>query len=532
MSEKEIIQNHKEATYDCIRNSIISAQKKICRTVNSAIVQSYWEIGEQIYKECEENERAEYGKEILKYISERLTKEFGKGFSTRSLRDMRQFYCSFPKWHTMCAKSLTWSHYRLIMRLGNEAARKFYVEECEKSLWSVRQLERQINSFFYERLLVSCGDEGVRNEIQILEPKQETKPVDVLKNTYVLEFLNLKDRSNYHEKDLEKAIIDNLQNFLLELGRGFSFTARQKRLCIGEESFYIDLVFYNYRLKCFVLIDLKIGKITHQDIGQMQMYTNYYKRELMNEGDNQPIGIVLGADKNETVVLHDNKTYRNETFGFSIKSKLGCPSTLLNAGKTTNFIYEISGDLSSEQTKFINGISTRTKLKDRLRKIQEFGCKLDYCDTENQTLKSNLLMIDTNFPLITAHYLLRFYEKKCIRIRELVDLLTKENPCNFDTELASRFYEYKIKTFLTEIALGMTPATDWNGKFRATGGYIIVRKDGEIVCYHIYNRDDFQQYLFNNTKLETPSTSRYDFGTVYTENNKNYIKLNLQIRFL
>ncbi len=302
MSEKEIVSSNTEEVYLNIKNSIIAAQGQICRTVNSAIVQSYWEIGEQIYKKCGENERAGYGKDILGYISKRLTKEFGKGFSTRSLRDMRQFYYSFPKWPTLCAKSLTWSHYKLIMRVDSESARNFYVEECEKSLWSVRQLERQIYSFFYERLLASGGDEGVRREIQILEPKQETKPVDVLKNTYVLEFLNLEDKNNYHEKDLEKAIIDNLQNFLLELGRGFSFTARQKRICIGEESFYIDLVFYNYRLKCFVLIDLKIGKITHQDIGQMQMYTNYYKRELMNEGDNQPIGIILGADKNETVV--------------------------------------------------------------------------------------------------------------------------------------------------------------------------------------------------------------------------------------
>ena len=190
----------------------------------------------------------------------------------------------------------------MIMRVENPEAREFYVEECIKAGWSTRQLERQIYSFFYERLLASKMNESVRNEINILEPKKEERAVDVLKSPYVLEFLDLKDNKRYHEKELEQSIINNLQDFLLELGRGFSFVARQQRLSIGQDSYYIDLVFYNYRLKCFVLIDLKIGKITHQDIGQMQMYTNYYKRELMNEGDNQPIGIVLGADKNEAAV--------------------------------------------------------------------------------------------------------------------------------------------------------------------------------------------------------------------------------------
>lgn len=299
--ESNIALNSKEIVYTNIRTSIINAQKRICRTVNSAIVQSYWEIGEQIYKECGENERAEYGKEVLKYLSERLTKEFGKGFSETNLKYMRQFYCAFPNRHTLCDQ-LTWSHYRLIMRVENPKAREFYAIECVKGVWSVRQLERQIYSFFYERLLASKMDESVRNEINILEPKKEERAVDILKSPYVLEFLDLKDNKRYHEKELEQSIINNLQDFLLELGRGFSFVARQQRLSIGQDSYYIDLVFYNYRLKCFVLIDLKIGKITHQDIGQMQMYTNYYKRELMNPGDNQPIGIVLGADKNEAAV--------------------------------------------------------------------------------------------------------------------------------------------------------------------------------------------------------------------------------------
>jgi predicted nuclease of restriction endonuclease-like (RecB) superfamily len=287
-------------------------------------VESYWEIGEQIHKECGESDRAEYGKHVLKYLSERLTQEFGKGFSTTNLKYMRQFYCAFPKGHTLCDQSLSWSHYRTIMRVENPRAREFYVEECAKCGWSVRQLERQIYSFFYERLLASKGDESVRNEINELEPKIETKPTEILKSTYVLEFLELEDSNKYHEKELEQAIIDNLQKFLLELGRGFTFVARQKRLSIGGENFYIDLVFYNYVLKCFVLIDLKVGKITHQDIGQMQMYTNYYKRELMNEGDNQPIGLVLGAEKNHMAIEYTLP--ENNTQIFTAKYKMYLPT--------------------------------------------------------------------------------------------------------------------------------------------------------------------------------------------------------------
>ena len=309
MIDRKLKENSKESVYTNIRTSIINAQEKICRTVNSAIVQSYWEIGEQIYKECGENERAEYGKEVLKYLSERLTKEFGKGFSETNLKYMRQFYCAFPNRHTLCDQ-LTWSHYRLIMRVENPIAREFYTIECVKAVWSVRQLERQIYSFFYERLLASKMDGSVRNEINILEPKKEERPVDILKSPYVLEFLDLKDNKRYHEKELEQSIINNLQDFLLELGRGFSFVARQQRLSIGQDSYYIDLVFYNYRLKCFVLIDLKMGKITHQDIGQMQMYTNYYKRELMNPGDNQPIGIVLGAKRSCCRIYITRRKYK------------------------------------------------------------------------------------------------------------------------------------------------------------------------------------------------------------------------------
>lgn len=297
-----------EQTYKVIRNSVISAQGKIYTAVNSAMVQAYWEIGEQIYLACGENDRAEYGKGLLKYLSEKLTAEFGKGFTVANLRNMRQFYLTYPKRYTLCSE-LSWSHYRILMRIDDEKRRNWYTEECAKSGWSVRQLESQINTLFYDRLLASKDKEPVKNEIQKTEPKPEYEKI--IRDPYVLEFLDLPANPHFYERDLEQGLIDHLQKFLLELGRGFCFEARQKKISFDGRNFYIDLVFYNYILKCFVLIDLKIGDLTHQDLGQMQMYVNYYTRELMNEGDNPPIGIVLCADKSDAIVKYtlpeDNK---------------------------------------------------------------------------------------------------------------------------------------------------------------------------------------------------------------------------------
>ena len=256
---------------------------------------------EQIYKACGENDRAEYGKKLLDYLSEQLTVEFGKGFTVRNLRAMRQFYCLFPIRHTLCAE-LSWSHYRLLMRVQDEQARTFYAEECAKSAWSVRQLERQINTMYYQRILASQDKSLVAKEIQTTEPKPEYEKI--IKDPYVMEFLQIQPDTHVYEGELEQALIDHLQHFLLELGRGFSFVARQKRFTLDGQDFFIDLVFYNYILKCFVLIDLKMGKLTHQDLGQMQMYVNYYTREMMNDGDTPPIGIVLCADKGDSIVKY------------------------------------------------------------------------------------------------------------------------------------------------------------------------------------------------------------------------------------
>lgn len=272
------------------------------------MVMAYWNIGKTIYEVSGENERAAYGEKILQGLSTKLTKEFVKGFSIQNLRNMRQFYLTFKKRSTVCSE-LSWSHYRLLIRVDNEERREFYRKECVQSGWSVRQLERQINSFYYDRLLASKDKNAVAAEIQTLEPKPEYE--QIIKDPYVLEFLNLPANEHFYESDLEQALIDHLQKFLLELGKGYSFVARQKHFQVDGEHFYIDLLFYNYILKCFVIIDLKTGKLSHQDLGQMQMYVNYYTREMMNDGDNPPIGIVLCADKSEPLIkytLPENNT--------------------------------------------------------------------------------------------------------------------------------------------------------------------------------------------------------------------------------
>ena len=287
--------------YGEIRQSIIQVQHKVQQTVNAGMVQIYWEVGQQLDKACD-GKQAEYGKGVLQQVSEKLTAEFGKVYSVRNLQMMRQFYMAFPNANTLCSH-LSWSHYRLLMRVNNIEARTYYEKECAASRWSVRELERQISTLAYQRTL--SIQEETKNLPQ-MAPKDESDVAytDFIRDPYVLEFLNLKSSPNFHEKDIEQGIIEHLKEFLLELGRGFSFVARQKHIDLDGDHFYIDLVFYNYILKCFVLIDLKLGKVKHQDMGQMQMYVNYYKRNMKIDGDNDPIGIVLCAEKNEAVIKY------------------------------------------------------------------------------------------------------------------------------------------------------------------------------------------------------------------------------------
>ena len=324
-----------EAIYTSIRSFVINAQNKIYSAINSAMVTAYWEIGEQIYKVCGENDRAEYGQNILKYLSDRLIAEFGKGYTVRNLRAMRQFYCCFKFRHKLFAE-LSWSHYRLLMKITDKTARDFYTEECVKAAWSVRQLERQINTMYYQRLLASKDKDAVRAEIQRTEPKPEYEKV--VKNLYVMEFLQIKPDTKVYEEEIEQALIDHLQQFLLELGRGFSLVARQKRFTLNGQDFFIDLVFYNYILKCFVLIDLKTTKLTHQDLGQMQMYVNFYTRELMNEGDNPPIGIVLCAEKNDAVVKYTLPVDNNQIFASKFLTCLPTEEELKRELRLDSFI--------------------------------------------------------------------------------------------------------------------------------------------------------------------------------------------------
>ena len=310
-----------EKFYNEIKNILNIARNKVYKTANFVMVEAYWNIGKSIIEEQGGNEKAEYGAGLIKELSKQMTQDFGKGFTVTNLKYMRQFYLMFPNSHAL-SDELSWTHYRLLIKVENDNARDFYMQEAAKSQWSTRQLERQINSFFYERLLSSKNKKQVADEIQTLEPAK--KPEDIIRDPYVLEFLGLSSNDDFYESDLEQALITHLQKFLLELGRGFSFVARQKQITFDGRHFRIDLVFYNYVLKCFVLIDLKVGDLTHQDLGQMQMYVHYYERELMNEGDNPPIGIVLCADKSESVVKYTLP--EKETQIFASKYKLYLPS--------------------------------------------------------------------------------------------------------------------------------------------------------------------------------------------------------------
>lgn len=311
-----------ESIYKEIKSILEQARNKVYKVANSTMVEAYWNIGRVIVEKQGGSNKAEYGTALIKNLSKKMTKEFGKGFTVANLKNMRQFYLTFQKSYALRSE-LTWTHYRLLMRVENENARNFYIEECIKSNWSTRQLERQITTLFYERLLSSKDKEKVSKEICKLEP-QNKKAEDIIKDPYVLEFLGLPENTNFLEKNLEQALIDHLQKFLLELGRGFSFVAREKRITFDGRHFYIDLVFYNYHLKCFVLIDLKVGDLTHQDLGQMQMYVHYFEEEMMNEGDNPPIGIVLCADKSDSIVKYTLS--KNETQVFASKYKAYLPS--------------------------------------------------------------------------------------------------------------------------------------------------------------------------------------------------------------
>ncbi|MGP4930978.1 PDDEXK nuclease domain-containing protein [Pseudoalteromonas nigrifaciens] len=296
-----------------IKQVIEQARKQVKQTVNHAMVSAYWQIGRLIVEQEQQGAtRAEYGKTQLALLSTQLTAQFGKGYSSRNLRNMRSFYLAFSKWQTVSAK-LSWSHYSTLIRIENENARLWYMQEASQQNWSVRALERQIGTLYYERLLSSKEKQPVEHEAQQNTQVLAESAKDYLRDPYILDFLNLQDKS-YQENDLEQGIINNLQQFLLELGKGFAFVERQKRIRFDDEDFYIDLVFYNFKLKCFLLLDLKIGKLKHQDIGQMDTYIRLYDDRHTSSDDNPTIGLVLCSEKSEAVVKYSVLSDQKQLF--------------------------------------------------------------------------------------------------------------------------------------------------------------------------------------------------------------------------
>ena len=291
-----------EDIYSEIKETLLLSRNQAYSAVNFAMVQAYWQIGRIIVEhEQNGNVRAYYGKAVLQELSSRLTKDFGKGFSVRTLQQMKKFYVTFPNTNALRSQ-LTWTHYRLLLSVENEQARQWYMDEAIASAWSSRQLERQISTLYYERLLASRDQSPVKAEADELTAPLAAE--NFIRDPYVLEFLDLKNYPALRESDLEQALLDKLQEFLLELGRGFCFVARQKLMRYEDEDFYLDLVFYHSILKCHVLIDLKIGKLTHGDIGQMDSYIRMFDALYKNEDDNPTIGIILCSQKNEAIVKY------------------------------------------------------------------------------------------------------------------------------------------------------------------------------------------------------------------------------------
>lgn len=312
MSGTQISDNSYDNLMVQIGLALSEGRKSAAKTVNSILVQTYWTIGKYIVEfEQDGKEHAKYGDELLLRLSRDLTIKYGKGFSRSNLTYIRKLYRTFPKCETL-SHILSWSHYFEILKLDTDLEINFYIRQCEIENWSVRELKRQMKSMLFHRLALSKNKEEI---IKLSKEGQQLQtPKDIIKDNYVLEFLGLPEREEYKEGDVENRIIENLQHFLLELGRGFAFIGRQYKLQIGARQFRVDLVFYNHILKCFVLIDIKRGEIEHYDVGQMNMYLNYFKNEQNSEGDNLPIGIVLGAYKDQLLMEYATQGIENNLF--------------------------------------------------------------------------------------------------------------------------------------------------------------------------------------------------------------------------
>ena len=308
-----------------IKQLVLRGRQEAYAAVNQAMVNAYWKIGRRIVEEEQGGaERANYGKQILKQLSIALTEEFGKGFSVQNLYYFRQFYLTFPEiFHTPCG-ILTWSHYRRLLSVTNPQAREWYAKEASEQMWSYATLNRNISTQYYERLLLSQDKDPVEQEMKTLTKGFDNDKLEFVKNPVVAEFLGMSPTKAFVESELETAILDNLEKFLLELGKGFSFVERQKLIRTDAKDYFIDLVFYNFKLKCFVLIDLKVGQITHQDVGQMEMYVNMYDQNLREDGDNPTLGIVLCSETDADIakyMLNDSKNVFMSKYLLCLPSK-------------------------------------------------------------------------------------------------------------------------------------------------------------------------------------------------------------------
>jgi len=302
--------------YSCLIDDIGSlireGRKKAIQAVNTTLVSTYWHIGRRIVEfEQKGNEKAVYGSKLLKRLSKDLKAAYGKGFSISNVYLMRLLYIKYEKFQTLSGK-LSWSHYTELLSVSDDLARSFYEKQCEKESWSVRELKRQRNSGLFERLALSKDKKGVLELAQSGQVIETGK--DLVKDPYVFEFLNIPENYKYTELELESRLIDNLEHFLLELGKGFAFIGRQYRITLNNTHYYVDLVFYHRILKCFVLIDLKIGKVNHLDIGQINLYLNYFKNEESVEDDNAPVGIILAADKDDIFIEYATGSISNQVF--------------------------------------------------------------------------------------------------------------------------------------------------------------------------------------------------------------------------
>lgn len=312
----------KKDFYSDIKALLLSARNKVYQTINQTMTQTYWEIGRRIVEEEQQGEaRAQYGAMLITNLSEELTKEFGKGFSVDNLKNMRRFYQCFSKGETASHQfTLSWSHYIFLTRISNPSERGFYEIEAINNNWSLKELKRQYNTGLFERLQLSAQKDKVKqlaSQGQVIDC-----PSDLVKDPYILEFIGLPVLANYSESELEQRLIDKLENFLLELGKGFTFVARQKKITVDEKHFYVDLVFYNRLLKCFVVIDLKIGELKHQDLGQLMMYVNYFDRKEKQPDENPTIGIVLCKDKSKALVEMTLPENNNQLFASQYQTLL------------------------------------------------------------------------------------------------------------------------------------------------------------------------------------------------------------------